>query len=155
MKSEMWWNAFALVYKEPLGLLDAATKAIMDNKYGYHIASGLYGETKAVEFSVGGKTIDIEEAKSQTQMIAAAAQGMILALAAAEENKLVSQFALSNARALVKAGAANPMLQIRVNTLIIKAIDMVSDTTDIASAISAALPELPTAGVMVRDGAAK
>jgi hypothetical protein len=143
MKAETWWNAFNHVYGSTLSDLISFSKQVNDDKYGYHISAGLYGveRNSSIKSAKEGEVLTVEEAKSRVSAIAAAAQGLINALATAKESGMINSFALSNAKALNKAADANPMLSIRINSLVIKALEEIDDAGDMRQAISAALPQ--------------
>jgi hypothetical protein len=139
MKSEIWWSAFGRVYKEQLDKLKEYSNAIQEDKYSFHQAAGLYGVTKQNSFTINGTTVTVDDAKQEVSSIAAAAQGMIEALRTAVKEELISKFALNNARALEKPASSNPMLAIKVKTLVLMSIEQINDSTKISDAISAAL----------------
>lgn len=142
MSSEIWFDAFTRAYEKKLEMLKVVSDAVLNNKYAYHIAAGLYGMDKKVIVSVDSQNVPIEEAKSNVSAISAAAQGLISALKTANNNALISKFALSNAKALEKPAAQNPLLALRISLVVVKALDDIGDAKDLTAAINIALPNL-------------
>lgn len=141
MRSEAWYGSFNEVYTEDIALLNKFSKLISDNKYGYHMCARLYGLRPARVLNIEDQEYLVESAKSRVSALAAAAQGMISALASAVESGRISGFSMSRAKALEKAAAANPLLTLRINVLVIRALEFVNDATSIDAAIKAALPK--------------
>jgi len=140
MASEVWYSAFKSIYKEELDELNSVTNQICDNKYAYHVAAGLYGMSKLEMVTMFTKSVTTGEARSRLSVLGAAAAGLIDALAEAKERIMDFEFALSNAKALRKASANNPLMNLKVRELIIKAVTEVADAADLTKAIEASLP---------------
>lgn len=138
MKAEVWWKSFESIYSNQLEMLAAASDAINDDKYSFHIGARLYGLEKAVAIPYNGKDYTPDELKSSTSGIAAAAQGMINALKAAKNGNLIATFALENAKSLEKAAASNPMLSVKTQQVVITSIEMLGDTKTVEDAVKIA-----------------
>lgn len=145
MRAEAWYSPFNTVYTNEIRELESFASQIQDNRYGFHMASRLYGvdSVRLVTSPLLENSIEVEQAKSRVSAIAAAAQGMISALNQAVEVGAIAGFALSNARSLEKAASANPLLSMRINTLVTKAVDSVTEARTLNDAITNALPMLP------------
>lgn len=142
MRAEAWWPAFERAYKPSIDAAVSFADQINDNKYGYHISAGLYGVEKQTKLRHGKKEISIDEAKSMVSLVASACQGMINALHQAMEEKLISKFALQNAKALEKPASSNPLLALRVTQLVGAALNAIGDADNVEAAIRSALPAL-------------
>lgn len=140
MRSEIWYKSFVAVYAEEIGFVEQATKAIANNKYGYHMSASLYGVTKQNRVRVDGKEYTMDEVKARVAVVAAACQGLIQALSSAVQNNMISKFALSNAKALEKAAADAPTVTLKVKELVEMAISQISNASDVNTAVRLALP---------------
>lgn len=147
MRGEAWYAPFQTVYHNEIREVEDFASQIQKNKYGFHISASLYGvpPVRVIKSVNVESDIGIEQAKSRVSAIAAAAQGMINALNEAEQARVISGFALSNARALEKAASANPLLSMRINVLVTKAVDSVTESRTLNDAIENALPLLTSA----------
>lgn len=142
MSSEIWWNSFNQVYSDAIAKVRVFSNQINDNKYAYHLSASLYGVTKANTVRHDNVDYSMDVAKGITSLLASACQGLIDALKAAKDTGIISRFALENAKALDKPASSNPLLRIRVKTLIEAAIDSISDADNLPKAINSALPAL-------------
>jgi hypothetical protein len=140
MRAEAWWSIFYRAYKDLVDLTISVSKQVNDAKYAYHIGASLYGVEKKTTVHSETEEVAMDEAKSRVSAIAAACQGMITALKQATSENLISRFALSNARALEKPAASNPLLSIRITALVLAAINAVAGQEDLKKAIAGALP---------------
>lgn len=141
MASEAWFAAFSTAYSEQVDNLAAATKEILTDKYSYHVAAHLYGMKHKKTIVVNNVAKPVEEVKAKTEMLAAASHGLIMALKLATEMRLISSFALSNAKALEKPAAANPLLALKINQIVTASIDDISKADSSVAAIAALLPK--------------
>jgi hypothetical protein len=147
MRGEAWYAPFHKVYNQDIREVEEYSAHIHQNRYGFHISARLYGvqPVRVINSTSMEGTIGIEQAKSRVSAIAAAAQGMITALKDAKRANVIDDFNLSNARALEKAASANPLLAVRINVLVTKAVDTVTEAKTLNSAIENALPRLLSA----------
>lgn len=142
MRGEVWFSAFNRIYKESIDRALLYAEQILDAKYEYHLAAGLYGLTRKETVEYKEERITMDKAKAFISTIGAACQGMINALTEAVEQRLITGFALSNARSLEKAAAASPLITLRVKQLVLASIEQITDADDIKSAIAGALPTI-------------
>lgn len=142
MSSEVWFETFKSAYGTDVGIALAAKDIILNDKYSYHIAAPLYGMIKKNTVTIDGDTYQIGEIVSKIQSVAAACQGLINAMKEASREGLITNFALSNARALEKSAASAPLLAIRVKMVVEASIDAISDAKSLNDAIKAAFPKL-------------
>jgi len=142
MEAEVWWPAFKRAYSEAIEAVTGFASQINDDKYSFHISAGLYGMTRKNTVEFNGSEISVEEAKSKVSLVASACQGMISALESAKAERLITRFALQNAKALEKPAAASPLLALRITQLVTASLNSIGASDDIASAIAGALPTL-------------
>lgn len=142
MSGEVWYPSFETIYSNRIAELEIARDAIMDNKFGFHIGSSLYGVDSATAVTSNGVTKHIDDIKSSTSVIAAACQGLINALAEAKDNNLISSYALENAKSLEKPAAATPLLAMKVKYIVEGAMMEISDSDSTKKAIAAAFPDI-------------
>jgi hypothetical protein len=140
MASEIWYSAFKSIYKGELDELAKVTNQICDNKYAYHIAAGLYGVQKKENVDMFGEKVTTSDARTRLSVLGAAAAGLIDALAEAKDTIENFEFALSNAKALRKASSNNPLMNLKVRELILRAVSEVTDADNLPKAIEASLP---------------
>lgn len=142
MSGEVWFNKFKHVYASQVGAALEAKNAILNDKYSYHIAAGLYGCTKKTSVTIAGEEMQLSDVVSLIQNVAAACQGLINALKTAQEAELITGFALRNAKALQKAASAAPLMALRVKTVVEASIDEIADADTAIKAIHSAFPTL-------------
>lgn len=142
LRSESWFSFFATVYSEEIKFVEKATKVINDNKYNYHMSAALYGVSKLTSVEIDGNEYTMDQVKSRVSVVAAACQGLILALSTAVRENLITKFALSNAKALEKAAADAPTVTLKIRELVEMAIAAVSTAKGIPEAVRTALPSL-------------
>jgi len=142
MSGEVWFGKFRKVYAVQVDASIEAKNAILNNKYSYHIAAGLYGCAKKNDVTIGGNKMQISAVVSMIQNVAAACQGLINALEGAQEAQLITGYALRNAMALQKAAAAAPLMALRVKVVIEASIDEINGADSAIAAIHAAFPTL-------------
>lgn len=142
MSSEVWFETFKSAYGTDVAIALAAKDIILNDKYSYHIAAPLYGMTRKTAVTIDGNIYQIGEIVSKIQSVAAACQGLINAMKDARIEGLITNFALSNARALEKSAASAPLLAIRVKMVVEASIDAISDAKDLNEAIKAAFPKI-------------
>lgn len=140
MASEIWYSAFKSIYKGELDELAKVTNQICDDKYSFHIAAGLYGVPKKETVDMFGAKVTTSDARTRLSVLGAAAAGLIDALAEAKETIDNFEFALSNAKALRKASSNNPLMNLKVRELILRAVSEVTDADNLPKAIEASLP---------------
>lgn len=142
LRGEIWYRSFYKVYSVEYDLLVAVTDIINSDKYAFHLGAGLYGKKVRNVVTHGGRNYTLTEVESITTSLAAAAQGLIQALSTIKSNGMISDFSLSNAKALSKAGASSPLLLLRITSLIIKSMEEIADAKNMTDAIESALPAL-------------
>lgn len=142
MSGEVWFEKFKTMYATQVNAAIEAKNAILNDKYSYHIAAGLYGCVKKTEVTIAGKKMQLSDVISLIQNVAAACQGLINALMSAQEADLITGFALKNAMALQKAASAAPLMSLRVKAIVEASIDEIADANTAIAAIHAAFPTL-------------
>jgi len=142
MSGEVWFSKFRRLYSSQVDTAIAAKDAILNDKYSYHIAAGLYGCAKKNDVTIEGKKVQLSDVISLIQNVAAACQGLINALNSAKDSQLITGFALQNAMALQKAASAVPLMALRIKVIVETSIDEVGDAGTAIAAIHAAFPEL-------------
>jgi hypothetical protein len=142
MAGEVWFEKFKKAYGSQVATAIAAKNAILNDKYSYHIAATLYGVARKQSVTIDGTNMQVSDVIQLIQSVSAACQGLINALASAEEASLISGYALKNAMALKKAAHANPLMALRVKTVVEASVDEIHDATTLVDAIHAAFPNL-------------
>jgi hypothetical protein len=140
MASEIWYSSFKRIYQDDLNELKSVTKQICNNKYSYHIAAGLYGLDKLESVEMSGETVTTSDARTKLSVLGAAAAGLMDALSEAKQKIPDFKFALSNAKALRKASSNNPLMNLKVRELVLRAVSEVADAESLPEAIEASLP---------------
>lgn len=140
MKSEPWYRAFYKTMKVEVDILVALSKLIMNDKFGYHQSANLYGADKKSNFTVGGKTMTLQEGKKVADPVATVVEGFIQFLRAQKEAGSIEGFSLDNAKATKKAREANPSLALKVTLLCDLVSAVLAETTDPNAAASAIFP---------------
>lgn len=141
MNSESWYPAFSKAYQEPIAAAREFAKAINNDKYSFHMSAALYGLPKIKKLTIGTDELTLDEAKSYISVVASACQGLISALNGALKNNYITSFALSNAKALEKSAKQNPMMAMRVTSLVEFSVSEISDAKSMKDAIRIAIPE--------------
>lgn len=142
MRGEVWFAAFDRIYSDGIKRASSYSEQILDNKYGFHLSARLYGIDRKDSVTYEKERITMDKAKAYISSIGAACQGMIHALSEAVEQRLITGFALSNARALEKSAAGSPLITLRVKQLVLASIEQITDADNITEAIAGALPTL-------------
>jgi hypothetical protein len=144
LAGEVWFKEFMKFYGKDVEFLQAAADIVMNSKFEYHQGASLYGLKRKTNVEIKNKTYSISEVTSKTINVAAAGQGLIMALTSAVSGNLISGFSLSNAKALEKASKDAPMVTIRVKLIIEASLSEISDASTALAALKSAFPAIDT-----------
>lgn len=139
---EAWYGRFYAIAGQQIEDIQRYAAAIMDNKYGFHLAAGLYGVTPARAITIGGNTKSLAVIDQEVGALAPVLQGFInynKDVAAADQSLTYS---FQNAKALEKRAASNPLLAARVQQMIQFTVDAIAGAKTVAEAISSTFPTL-------------
>lgn len=145
MAGESWFGAFKTVFSDEIALLERSREAIIAEKFAYHQAAGLYGIAKKSTIKHGDKEVRIDVVKEKTSVLAAACQGLIMGINEAVASDGSVTFAMSNAMALKKAASNNPMISMKVKTVVISSINKLSEKDDPEASLVETLTKTATA----------
>lgn len=139
---EAWYSRFHAIAGPQIENIQKYAAAIMNNKYGFHLAAGLYGVTPARSITVDGIAKTLAVIDQEIGALAPVLQGFInfnKEIAAADQSMTYS---FQNAKALEKRAASNPLLAARVQQMIQFTVDAISGSKTVADAISSTFPHL-------------
>jgi uncharacterized protein YqgQ len=142
LKTEAWYSAFEKAMREDIEVVKTLAKAILEDKYAYHMSASLYGTPRSREIDFKGKRITIEEARSLASPVATVVSGFISYLDGEVQAGVIKGFALSNAKSIDKPAMDNPSLAIRVLYLCNIVRDAITDLKDATQATSVVFPAI-------------
>jgi hypothetical protein len=142
MRSETWFKAFSTSYKDQLELLSAFCDAIIDNKFQFHLAASVYGTTRTGTATVGGKVYTVDEMITRATAMAGLAQGFISGLQEVKDAKIIPEFSLENAKALMKHSASNPLVSLKMKILVSRTLELIQESDTMKALTANTLPML-------------
>lgn len=140
--TESWYPKFAGNFAEQLTLCSKLAEVIMDDKYSYSLAAGLYGLTRKTTVTIDGKKYSVEAGKGHVAGIATVGQGLINALTAQKANGTIEGFSFENAQALAKMARANPLLAAKVASIVGLSLDLLAQAKTMDEAASMVFPSV-------------
>lgn len=145
MSGEAWYGRFRALFNDQIDLTEKFEAAILSNKYGFHMSANLYGAAKVTSVTIDSKSYTLQQMRDLTGGLACIAQGFVEAMRAAVESGGISGFSLQNVKALEKYAMNNPLITLRIKTLVLFAIEAVAESKSVSGAAQAALPMIKAA----------
>lgn len=146
LASEAWYNRFEATYKTPITEVHDMARQILDNKYSYHQAAGLYGLNRSMTVTVNNVDISLSEAEQRIGVLAPPLQGFVNGVKNAQQGGSRITFAYGNQAVLQKRAGTNPMLAMKMELLIEKIITKLQEATKTADVMDSFLNKDETAG---------
>lgn len=142
LTGEAWYSRFAATYRVNVESITKYASEILNHKYQYHLAAGLYGVTPLREMTIDGKRKTLAEIDSEISAIAPFLQAFINACSteASAGGTGAASYSFGNARVLAKRASTNPLLITRVGALIKYTLEVVGSSPDLGTAIRDTFP---------------
>jgi len=142
---EAWYPRFSELHTDQITKIHGYAQIVLNNKYGYHLAAGLYGVAPMRTVTIAGETKTLAQVDQEVSALAPALQAFINYSKEVSANDPNMSFSFQNAKVLEKRASANPLLIQRTQALINYTIDAINASKDVASAISSTFPDVRAA----------